>query len=302
MHCSVNTSTIGQNPAIFFGLSGTGKTTLSASPGRVLIGDDEHGWSPTGIFNFEGGCYAKVINLNKDSEPQIWDAVQAPGAILENVVISDGGIPQFDASDYTENTRGSYPIDHIPNASSTGVCMHPKNIIFLTCDAFGVLPPVSRLSASEAVDHFLMGYTAKVAGTEAGVTEPKATFSHCFGAPFMPLHASKYADLLRSKVELNDVKCWLVNTGWSGGEYGVGERMPIAVSREIVDMILSGTMAACDFFRHRHTGLLVPLVTPSGDVNKYIHPERRWTSSTAYENSANTLMRLWEEKLLDYAK
>jgi len=302
MHCSVNTSTAGQDPAIFFGLSGTGKTTLSASPGRVLIGDDEHGWSPIGVFNFEGGCYAKVINLDKDSEPEIWNAVQAPGAILENVVVSDEGIPQFCASDYTENTRGSYPIDHIPNASSVGTCTHPKNIIFLTCDAFGVLPPVARLSATEAVDHFLMGYTAKVAGTEAGVAEPMATFSHCFGAPFMPLYASRYADLLRSKVELNDVKCWLVNTGWSGGAYGVGERIPIAVSRAIIDLILSDAMISCDFFRHRHTNLLVPLVTPDDNVNTYIHPERRWADTGAYEASANRLMKMWKEKLSDYAK
>ena len=299
MHCSVNVDNSGKNAAIFFGLSGTGKTTLSADSNRVLIGDDEHGWSSRGIFNFEGGCYAKVINLSKEAEPEIWDAVQGPGAVLENVVVSNEGIPKFDAKDYTENTRGSYPINRIPNASRTGTCAHPTNIIFLTCDAFGVLPPVAKLSVNEAVQHFLMGYTAKVAGTESGVNEPVATFSHCFGAPFMPRPPEVYADLLREKVKDHDVKCWLVNTGWSGGAYGKGVRMPISVSRTVVNLILSGEMSECDFTEHRYTNLKIPMSTPNSELNNYIVPEYNWDDLNDYESTVFKLMEMWSNRLND---
>lgn len=299
MHCSVNTDAEGENAAIFFGLSGTGKTTLSADSTRTLVGDDEHGWSNEGLFNFEGGCYAKVINLSRENEPEIWEAVQYPGAVLENVVVSDEGIPKFDAKDYTENTRGSYPINHIPNASDTGVCGHPKNIIFLTCDAFGVLPPVAKLSVDEAVQHFLMGYTAKVAGTESGVTEPVATFSHCFGAPFMPRRAQTYAELLREKVEEHNVKCWLVNTGWSGGGYGIGERMPISVSRSVVNLVLSGELVKRDFMTHKYTGLAIPSKTSNRELNKYLSPEYNWDDLNDYEAAATRLMEMWSNRLND---
>ena len=297
MHCSVNTSISNSNAAIFFGLSGTGKTTLSADSNRVLIGDDEHGWSEEGIFNFEGGCYAKVINLSKEAEPEIWKAVQQPGAILENVCISDDGMPLFDAKDHTENTRGSYPINHIPNASETGVCGHPENIIFLTCDAFGVLPPVVSLSADEAVQHFLMGYTAKVAGTESGIAEPVATFSHCFGAPFMPRHGQVYADLLHEKITKHNVRCWLVNTGWSGGEYGVGERMPISVSRAVVNMILSGDLGKCKFVKHKYTSLTIPVKTTNHELNNYVLPEYNWQNLDEYKSAAKKLMKMWSDRI-----
>ena len=304
MHCSVNTDKDGKNPAIFFGLSGTGKTTLSASDDRILIGDDEHGWSSTGLFNFEGGCYAKVIDLSREHEPEIWNAVQQPGATLENVVISDEGEPLFDRSDHTENTRGSYPIEHIENASRIGTCGHPNNIIFLTCDAFGVLPPVSKLSIEEAVQHFLLGYTAKVAGTESGITEPVMTFSHCFGAPFMPRKANEYADILRKKILEHDVHCWLVNTGWSGGSYGTGARMPIAVSREVVRQILSGDLAKVDFSKHVHTGLTIPTATSSELLNEYLVPEQRWEvvdinatkGKEKYTDKASYLMNEWKKR------
>ena len=297
MHCSVNTDTTGGNAAVFFGLSGTGKTTLSASSDRVLIGDDEHGWSDEGLFNFEGGCYAKVIRLAQTSEPEIWDAVQQQGAILENVEISDDGKPLFDSERFTENTRGSYPINHIPNASLLGVCGHPENIIFLTCDAFGVLPPVSLLSVDEAVQHFLMGYTAKVAGTEEGVTEPTATFSHCFGAPFMPRPAHDYAQLLHDKVLKHNVNCWLVNTGWSGGSYGTGSRMPISISRSIIDLILSGDLIKGEFNRHLYTNLMIPTKTPIVELNNYIHPEYNWESLDEYESTVHELMRMWATRI-----
>ena len=296
MHCSVNVGKDGSNSAIFFGLSGTGKTTLSADSNRILVGDDEHGWSDQGLFNFEGGCYAKVINLSKKSEPEIWEATQGPGAVLENVVISEEGIPMFDRGDHTENTRGSYPIERIHNSSVAGTCNHPNNIVFLTCDAFGVLPPVVLLSSNEAIDHFLMGYTAKVAGTESGIDEPIATFSHCFGAPFMPRPATDYSKILRRKVESHNVKCWLVNTGWSGGEYGVGKRMPIEVSREIVNQIVSGDLANKKFIRHEYTGLSIPTAL-SNLIEPYIIPEDSWDDIDRYKIQAKKLMNMWADRL-----
>jgi phosphoenolpyruvate carboxykinase (ATP) len=296
MHCSVNVGKDDSNSAIFFGLSGTGKTTLSADSNRILVGDDEHGWSDQGLFNFEGGCYAKVINLSKKSEPEIWEATQGPGTVLENVVISEEGIPMFDRGDRTENTRGSYPIERIHNSSVTGTCNHPNNIVFLTCDAFGVLPPVALLSPNEAIDHFLMGYTAKVAGTESGIDEPVATFSQCFGAPFMPRPATDYSKILRRKVESHNVKCWLVNTGWSGGEYGVGKRMPIEVSREIVNQIVSGDLANKKFIRHEYTGLSVP--TAVGHlIEPYVIPEDSWDDIDRYKIQAKKLMNMWADRL-----
>ena len=295
MHCSVNEDISGENATVFFGLSGTGKTTLSADASRSLIGDDEHGWSNDGLFNFEGGCYAKVINLSKFAEPEIWDACQNSGAVLENVVIKDGR-PDFSDNSLTENTRGSYDLARIKNASKSGMTGHPKNVVFLTCDAFGVLPPVSKLSPKEATEHFMMGYTAKVAGTESGVTKPEATFSHCFGAPFMPLPAKTYASLLRARIEEHNVDCWLVNTGWTGGPYGTGNRMPIAVSREIINQIVSGELANKNYVEHELTKLMIPTDCEK-EVNKYLRPENTWEDFEDYKTHAKNLMSLFAEKL-----
>ena len=294
MHCSVNTDEGGENSAIFFGLSGTGKTTLSADPHRVLIGDDEHGWSDDGLFNIEGGCYAKVINLNQDDEPQIWHAVHTKGTILENVVLNDG-VPDYKDSSLTENTRASYPISSVINSSDTGVAGHPSNIIFLTCDAFGVLPPVSALDSQEAYDHFLLGYTAKIAGTERGITAPMATFSPCFGAPFMPLHPTRYASILREKIEKHKVQCWLVNTGWTGGQYGKGHRVPIGVSRSIISSILDGSLGMSDLKLHTYTGLKIPISCGGKGIDEYLEPESRWDDIKDYEIAARKLMDLWQE-------
>lgn len=295
MHCSVNMYEDGSRPAVFFGLSGTGKTTLSSDEGRVLIGDDEHGWSQDGLFNFEGGCYAKVIDLCKDDEPQIWGACQGHGSILENVIVKNGQ-PDFSDSQLTQNTRASYDISKIEGASDTGVSAHPTNVIFLTCDAFGVLPPVSFLSKKQAVDHFKMGYTAKVAGTEAGVIEPQATFSHCFGAPFMPMRVNVYADLLDRKIHEHNVDCWLVNTGWSGGGYGAGERMPIEVSRNIIRMIVDGLLTEMRFVVHEKTGLTIP-VTVCSSVDDYLVPENRWQDVSKYDEACNKLLQLFDDRL-----
>src|SRR5690606_2838744 len=233
MHCSANEGKAGDT-AVFFGLSGTGKTTLSADPARMLIGDDEHGWGPDGVFNFEGGCYAKTIRLSAEHEPEIFATTRRFGTVLENVVLDQDRVPDVDDASLTENTRCAYPLDFIPNASASGRGGHPKNIVMLTADAFGVLPPIARLTPAQAMYHFLSGYTAKVAGTERGVTEPEATFSTCFGAPFMPRHPSEYGNLLRELIAAHNVDCWLVNTGWTGGAYGTGRRMPIRVTRTLL--------------------------------------------------------------------
>src|SRR6266571_4331561 len=254
MHCSAN---VGHNgvSALFFGLSGTGKTTLSADPSRDLIGDDEHGWSANGVFNFEGGCYAKCIKLSKQNEPQIWNALRF-GCVLENVTLDPlTRVPDYNDDSKTENTRAAYPIDFIENAVIPGIGGHPKNVVFLTADAFGVLPPISKLTPKQAMYHFLSGYTAKVAGTEAGVKEPSATFSTCFGAPFMALHPSVYAGLLKEKIGKHKSHCWLVNTGWSGGGPGVGSRMKIAYSRALVNAALDGTLAKGEFEQDPFFGL-----------------------------------------------
>ena len=246
MHCSANYGKTRDDAALFFGLSGTGKTTLSADPSRTLIGDDEHGWSDNGIFNMEGGCYAKVIRLDPEGEPEIYATTRRFGTILENVIL-DPGTRQIDLDDdsLTENTRASYPLCQLSNVDLGGTAGHPKDVIFLTCDAFGVLPPISRLTEPQAMYHFLSGYTAKVAGTEAGVTEPSATFSTCFGAPFMPRHPGVYGRLLGEKIARHGARVWLINTGWTGGPYGTGQRMKLAHTRRMISAALGGELDDC---------------------------------------------------------
>lgn len=288
MHCSVN---VGKkdDSAIFFGLSGTGKTTLSADPDRVLIGDDEHGWSENGLFNFEGGCYAKMIRLSEEAEPEIFSTTRRFGTVLENVVM-DPLTRELDLDDATlaENSRGAYPIDYIPNASLTGHTVHPKNIIMLTADAFGVMPPIARMTATEAMYQFLSGYTAKVAGTEKGVTEPEATFSTCFGAPFMPRHPTVYGDLLGRLIGEHGVTCWLVNTGWTGGPYGVGKRMPIKATRALLNAALDGSLNNAPMRRDPVFGFEVPTDVPGVDSH-ILNPRNTWADPAAYDAQAARL-------------
>ena len=285
MHCSANVGPSGDT-AIFFGLSGTGKTTLSADSRRILLGDDEHGWGPNGVFNFEGGCYAKVIKLKEETEPEIFAATHRFGTILENVVIDPlTGACDFDDGSLTENTRASYPLDFIPNASKTGMAGHPKNIVMLTADAFGVLPPISRLTPDQAMYHFLSGYTAKVAGTEKGLAEPQATFSTCFGAPFMPRHPSVYAKMLGDLMRKHDVTCWLVNTGWTGGAYGVGERMKLSYTRAMVQAALDGKLSEVAVEPHPDFGLLMPEACPEVPCN-VLSPRGAWSDGLAYDQMA----------------
>ncbi|MEZ5923369.1 MAG: phosphoenolpyruvate carboxykinase [Hyphomicrobiaceae bacterium] len=292
MHCSANEGKTG-DAALFFGLSGTGKTTLSADPERALIGDDEHGWSESGVYNFEGGCYAKTIRLSAKAEPEIYAAVNRFGAVLENVVVDElSRVPDFDDGSRTENTRGAYPVSFIANAKIPGVTGHPKNIIMLTADAFGVLPPIARLSPSEAMYHFLSGYTAKVAGTEKGVTEPSATFSTCFGAPFMPRHPSVYGNLLKQKIAEHQSDCWLVNTGWTGGRYGEGRRMPIAVTRGLLNAALNGTLRHAAMRRDAFFGFEVPL-TVEGVDSKILDPRATWADPKAYDEQARRLVDMF---------
>lgn len=291
MHCSANKGANGDT-ALFFGLSGTGKTTLSADPNRELIGDDEHGWSDEGIFNFEGGCYAKCIDLSQEKEPDIWNAIRF-GALLENVVFDDATrVVDFTNKSITENTRVSYPIYHIDNALEPSVGGHPKTIIFLTCDAFGVLPPVAKLSPGQAMYHFISGYTAKVAGTERGVTEPQATFSSCFGEPFLPLHPTKYAKLLGEKMERHGAKAYLVNTGWTGGAYGVGNRIDLPVTRAIITAILEGNIEDVATKTDAYFGLEVP-TSLEGVPAKVLDPVQTWADATAYEQTAQKLVGLF---------
>ena len=261
MHCSANTN--GENTAIFFGLSGTGKTTLSADPKRALIGDDEHGWGSNGVFNFEGGCYAKLIDLSEEDEPEIFGTTRKFGSILENIVMDENGVPDFTDVSKTQNTRGSYPIEFIDNRTSDSTGGHPQNVIFLTCDAFGVLPPISRLTPEQAAYHFISGYTAKVAGTEVGVKEPQATFSACFGEPFMPMHPGVYADLLSKKMEEHNATAWLINTGWSGGPYGVGNRMKIKYTRAMLNAALDGELDDVSYVVDERFGFAVPTTCPN---------------------------------------
>ena len=293
MHCSVNEGKA-DDAAVFFGLSGTGKTTLSADPSRPLIGDDEHGWSSEGLYNFEGGCYAKAIRLTAAAEPDIYKAVNRFGAVLENVVIDPvTRQPDFNDASLAENSRGAYPIDFIANARLSGMTGHPKTIVMLTADAFGVMPPLARLKPSEAMYHFLSGYTAKVAGTEKGVTEPKETFSTCFGAPFMPRHPSVYGNLLRRMIAGHGVNCWLVNTGWSGGQCGAGgRRMPLAVTRKLLAAALSGALAKAPMRRDPFFGFEVPFAVEGVDP-RILVPRETWTDAKAYDVQARRLVGLF---------
>ena len=294
MHCSANAGKQGDT-AIFFGLSGTGKTTLSADQHRTLIGDDEHGWGKTGVFNFEGGCYAKAIKLSRDAEPEIYSTTERFGTVMENVALDpEMRIPDFDDDRKTENTRIAYPLHFIANASTTGRAGHPKNVIMLTCDAFGVLPPIAKLDPAQAMYHFLSGYTAKVAGTEKGVTEPSATFSTCFGAPFMPLHPTVYGNLLRDLVGRHHVDCWLVNTGWTGGRVGVGRRMPIRVTRRLLTAALDGSLHDAKFRTDPHFGLAVPTDVPGVEPH-ILDPIRTWRNKGEFAETAGKLIRMFRE-------
>jgi phosphoenolpyruvate carboxykinase (ATP) len=292
MHCSANVGRSG-DVALFFGLSGTGKTTLSSDPDRMLIGDDEHGWSDQGVFNFEGGCYAKTIRLSADAEPQIYATTRRFGTVLENVVVDPATRElRLDDDRYTENTRAAYPISFVDNAVMSGQGGHPRNVVMLTADAFGVLPPISRLTPDGAMYHFLSGYTAKVAGTEKGVTEPKATFSTCFGAPFLPLAPSRYARMLGEKIARHNARVWLVNTGWSGGPYGVGKRMKIAYTRAMIRAVLSGALDAVAYERDPVFNLDVPASCP-GVPAEVLTPRHTWSSRGEYDVQAAKLARMF---------
>lgn len=296
MHCSANIGS-GGDTAIFFGLSGTGKTTLSTDPNRSLIGDDEHGWTNENtVFNFEGGCYAKVINLSRDNEPEIYDAIKK-GAILENVILNDNGDVDFENTSITQNTRVSYPIDHIENIQIPSIGKNPKNIFFLTADAFGVIPPISKLTPSQAAYHFISGYTAKVAGTEAGVKEPQPSFSACFGAPFMPLHPAKYAEMLSKKMTDAGVNVWLVNTGWTGGPYGVGTRMKLKYTRAMINAVLNGDLGLYnydDYHIHSVFGVAQPRTCP-GVPTTVLSPRATWNDDEAYYTTAFKLTNAFRE-------
>ncbi len=299
MHCSANIGEQGDT-ALFFGLSGTGKTTLSADPTRSLIGDDEHGWSPEGVFNYEGGCYAKVINLSPDSEPDIYRTTQMFGTILENVVLDPiTRKVKFEDQSITENTRASYPLHYIRNHGPHGKGGHPKNIVFLTADAFGVLPPIARLTADQAMYHFLSGYTAKVAGTERGVTEPSATFSACFGAPFLPLPPGVYAKMLGERIARHGAKVWLVNTGWTGGPYGTGSRMKLAHTRAMVAAALSGALDKAAFRTDPVFGVEVPVAVP-GVPAEVLTPRQTWAAPAAYDAQARKLATMFRENFEQY--
>jgi phosphoenolpyruvate carboxykinase (ATP) len=297
MHCSANIGKDGDT-ALFFGLSGTGKTTLSTDPKRALIGDDEHGWDDNGIFNFEGGCYAKVINLDQSSEPEIFGAIKK-GAILENIVANEEGVVDFTDGSKTENTRVSYPLDHIENHTPDMKGNHPKNIIFLSADAFGVLPPVSKLTKDQAMYYFLSGYTAKVAGTERGITEPVATFSSCFGEAFLPLHPTIYADLLGQKIDKHNVNVYLVNTGWTGGPYGIGSRMSIKNTRACINAILDGSINNSEFETLPYFNLAMPK-TLQGVDTAVLNPRNTWDDKAAYDEAAKNLATMYVENFKKY--
>ncbi len=299
MHCSANHDKHGKT-AVFFGLSGTGKTTLSADPDKILIGDDEHGWSDDGVFNFEGGCYAKTINLSRENEPLIYSTTEKPGTILENVVLNENREPDFEDVSLTQNTRCSYPLDYIPNASDTGKSGHPENIIFLTADAFGVLPPISKLTPEQAMYHFISGYTAKVAGTERGVTEPQATFSACFGAPFMPLHPTVYAELLAEKIRKHNANVWLVNTGWTGGEYGVGHRMKLPHTRRMLKEAIEGNLDDVEFKTDPIFGLSIPQHV-EGVPDSVLNPRDTWENAGAYDSKAKKLAKMFIDNFEQFA-
>ncbi len=299
MHCSANVGDNGES-ALFFGLSGTGKTTLSADPERSLIGDDEHGWGSSGVFNFEGGCYAKTIHLSPEREPEIYRATQMFGTILENVVLHEGtSVIDFDDASITQNTRASYPIHYIPNAVIPGRGDHPQNVIFLTADAFGVLPPISKLTPDQAMYHFMSGYTAKVAGTERGVTEPEATFSACFGAPFLPRHPGVYARMLGERIHAHGARVWLVNTGWSGGSYGVGSRMKLAYTRAMVRAVLVGELDHVETVTDPIFGLSIPS-TVSEVPAEILNPRGTWADGADYDTTAAKLAAMFKENFVQF--
>ncbi len=304
MHCSANIGADGKS-AIFFGLSGTGKTTLSADASRTLIGDDEHGWSDQAVFNFEGGCYAKMINLSAEGEPEIYATTKMFGTILENVTM-DPETRELDFTDgsKTENTRGAYPIEYIPNTSEKNLGPAPANVIMLTADAFGVLPPIARLTPDQAMYYFLSGYTAKVAGTEIGVTEPEATFSTCFGAAFMPRHPSVYGNLLKERIAKGDVQCWLFNTGWTGGKYGVGSRMPIKATRGLLNAVLDGKIDDVEFRKDPNFGFDVPVHVPAladpGIDQTLLDPRSTWADKDEYDRTAQKLVQLFIDNFAQF--
>lgn len=301
MHCSANHA-VG-NPvdtAVFFGLSGTGKTTLSADPHRVLIGDDEHGWSDRGTFNFEGGCYAKTINLKPEAEPEIFATTSKFGTVIENMVFDPETLElDFDDDSLTANMRCAYPLEYISNASDTALGGHPKNVIMLTCDAFGVLPPIARLTPAQAMYHFLSGFTSKVAGTERGVTEPEPTFSTCFGAPFMPRRPEAYGNLLREKIAKHGATCWMVNTGWTGGAYGTGSRMPIKATRALLTAALDGSLAEAKFRKDENFGFDVPVEVPGVDT-ALLDPRSTWNDPAAYDAQAAKLVQMFADNFEQY--
>ena len=301
MHCSANVGPDG-NSALFFGLSGTGKTTLSADPNRTLIGDDEHGWGPDGIFNFEGGCYAKTIKLSREAEPEIYDATNRFGAVLENVTFDPvTRVPDYDDASKTENTRSAYPLEFIPNASRTGRAGHPKNIIFLTADAYGVMPPIAKLTDNQAMYHFLSGYTAKVAGTEKGLVGVQPEFSTCFGAPFLPRDPSVYANLLRDYINEHKVDCWLVNSGWTGGIYGVGRRMPIKATRTLLTAALNGSLKDADFRTDPYFGFAVPTSVPGVEPH-LLNPFKTWKDKAAFDKTARELVGMFQKNFTKFEK
>jgi len=301
MHCSANVGA-GGDSALFFGLSGTGKTTLSADPNRTLIGDDETGWGPDGIFNFEGGCYAKTVNLSHENEPQIWDATNRFGAILENVVLDpDTRVPDYTDISKTENTRSAYPLDFIPNASRTGRAGHPKNIIFLTADAYGVMPPIAKLTPAQAMYHFLSGYTAKVAGTEKGLVGVQPEFSTCFGAPFLPRPPAEYGNLLRKYIAEHKVDCWIVNSGWTGGIYGVGSRMPIKATRALVTAALNGSLKSAQFRTDPYFGFAVPAAVPGVDT-ALLDPIKTWKDAKEFDATARKLVGMFANNFVKFEK
>ena len=299
MHCSANVGKDGST-ALFFGLSGTGKTTLSADPHRFLIGDDEHGWSDDGIFNFEGGCYAKCINLSREKEPQIYDAIKF-GAVLENVIVDeDTRIPDYDSDEVTENTRAAYPVEFIPGAVIPGVGGHPKTVVFLTADAFGVLPPIAKLTREQAMYYFISGYTSKLAGTERGITEPQATFSSCFGAPFLPLSPMVYAKLLGEKIEKHDVNVFLVNTGWTGGPYGVGKRMDLGYTRAMIKAAQDGELDSVEYEEDPIFGLMIPKSCPEVP-SQVLNPRNTWSDKDAYDKAAASLAESFAKNIAKFS-
>ncbi len=298
MHCAANMDEDG-NTALFFGLSGTGKTTLSADPTRHLIGDDEHGWSDCGTFNFEGGCYAKTIRLSRNNEPQIWDAIRF-GALLENVVLDEETrIPDYDDSSLTENTRVAYPVEYIPNCVIPGIGGHPKTIIFLTADAFGVLPPIAKLTHTQAIYHFMSGYTSKLAGTERGITEPQATFSSCFGQPFLPLSAALYGEMLYERLIEHNATVYLINTGWTGGSYGVGTRIKIHQTRAMVSAAVKGELEQVKFYPHPIFKISIPERIP-GVESEILEPQKTWSDAIAYDQQAKALARRFVENFQQF--